>query len=94
MKDQLGDYKKNPDLWDDHTVITQLYKIAPNSLSIIFDCGKDDFFFHVNENLHKQMLERNIIHDYIVRPGGHTHQYWNNAIDYQMQFFSKFFNKN
>ena len=74
--------------------MTQLYKIVPNTLSIIIDCGKDDFFYQVNENLHNEMLQKNIIHDYIVRPGGHTQQYWNNAIDYQMQFFSKFFNKN
>jgi S-formylglutathione hydrolase FrmB len=94
MKDRLGEYKQNPEAWNNHTVITQLYKIVPNTLSIIIDCGKDDFFYQVNENLHNEMLQKNIIHDYIVRPGGHTHQYWNNAIDYQMQFFSKFFNKN
>jgi S-formylglutathione hydrolase FrmB len=94
MKDRLGEYKQNPEIWNNHTVITQLYKIVPNTLSIIFDCGKDDFFYQVNENLHNEMLQKNIIHDYIVRPGGHTQQYWNNAIDYQMQFFSKFFNKN
>lgn len=94
MKDRLGEYKQNSEVWNNHTVITQLYKIVPNTLSIIIDCGKDDFFYQVNENLHNEMLQKNIIHDYIVRPGGHTQQYWNNAIDYQMQFFSKFFNKN
>mgnify|MGYP000896853432 CR=1 FL=1 len=94
MKDRLGEYKQNAEVWDNHTVITQLYKITPNTLSIIIDCGKDDFFYQVNENLHNEMLQKNITHDYIVRPGIHNHQYWNNAIDYQMQFFSKFFNKN
>ena len=32
-------------------------------------------------------------YDFIIRPGGHTGRYWNNAIDYQILFFSKFFNK-
>ncbi|MDH6307335.1 S-formylglutathione hydrolase FrmB [Dysgonomonas sp. PFB1-18] len=93
MKKWLGSYKQNTKVWDDHTVITQLDKIEPNTLAIIIDCGKDDFFFQVNEQLHKEMLYRNIPHDYIIRPGGHTHDYWNNAVDYQMLFFSKFFNQ-
>lgn len=93
MKQRLGVYKDNTDVWNNHTVITQLDKIEPGTLSIIFDCGKDDFFFQVNEELHKQMMYRNIPHDYIVRPGAHTNEYWNNSIDYQMLYFSKFFDQ-
>ncbi|GHT04182.1 esterase [Bacteroidia bacterium] len=93
MQKWLGKYTENPERWNEHTVITRLSKITPNTLAIIIDCGKDDFFYQVNEALHKEMLYRNILHDYIIRPGGHTHDYWNNAVDYQMLFFSKFFNK-
>lgn len=93
MKRRLGSYKENPEVWEKHTVINQLDKIEPNSLAIIIDCGTDDFFYQVNEELHKEMLYRNIAHDYITRPGGHKGEYWNNAIDYQMMFFSKFFKR-
>jgi S-formylglutathione hydrolase FrmB len=93
MKDRLGSYKDNKQVWDNHTVIAQLSRIEPNTLAIIIDCGVSDFFFEVNEALHKELLYRNIPHDYITRPGGHTHEYWGNAIDYQMMFFAKFFNK-
>lgn len=91
MNKSLGVYKENPDIWEKHTVINQLHLIQPNSLAIIIDCGTEDFFFQVNENLHRQMLQRNIKHDYITRPGVHNSEYWNNAIDYQIIFFSKFF---
>jgi S-formylglutathione hydrolase FrmB len=91
MKSWLGKYKENKEQWDEHTVINQLDKIQPNSLAIIIDCGVNDFFYNVNEELHKKMLYMNISHDYIIRPGAHTHDYWNNAADYQMMFFSKFF---
>lgn len=94
MKKWLGTYEQNRKVWDEHTVINQLDKIKPNTLAIIIDCGTDDFFYQVNENLHKEMLSRNIAHDYIIRPGGHSHEYWNNAVDYQLQFFSKFFGNN
>ncbi|MDR0824543.1 MAG: esterase family protein [Prevotella sp.] len=91
MKKRLGAYKDNTEIWNKHTVITQLDRIEPGTLAIIFDCGKDDFFYQVNEELHKEMLYRNIPHDYVSRPGAHTNEYWNNSIDYQMLFFSKFF---
>lgn len=93
MKELLGEYHKNPKQWDQYTVINQIHKIKPNSLAIIIDCGTGDFFYEVNEKLHRELLYNNIPHDYIVRPGNHTKNYWNNAIDYQLLFFKKFFNK-
>ena len=92
MKNRLGAYRDNADVWEKHTVINILDKVEP-SQAIIIDCGPRDFFYQVNEDLHKEMLYRNIMHEYITRPGIHNNEYWNNAIDYQMQFFSKFFNQ-
>lgn len=93
MEKRLGKYLSNKEVWDNHTVINQLNKINPDSLSIIIDCGVGDFFYQVNEGLHKKMLEKKIPHDYIVRPGKHDGTYWNNALDYQLLFFYKFFYK-
>ena len=67
--------------------------ISPE-LAIIFDCGTADFFYEVNEKLHREMLYRNIQHDYIARPGGHEDAYWNNSIEYHLLFFSNYFQKN
>lgn len=94
MKKSIGTYKENTSVWEEHTVINQINKIEPNSLEIIIDCGIDDFFFEVNQKLHEKLLYNNILHDYIVRPGRHDGKYWNNAIDYQLLFFYKFFSKN
>ncbi|NDV69837.1 alpha/beta hydrolase family protein [Dysgonomonas sp. 25] len=93
IEDLLGPYKDNKDLWESHTVITNLSKIEPGTLAIIIDCGTEDFFHQINEELHKAMLYNNIQHDYIVRPGAHKHEYWDNALDYQLEFFMKHFNK-
>ena len=48
---QLGTYARYPELWEKNTVINMLNQLTPNSLAIIFDCGTEDFFFKVNENL-------------------------------------------
>lgn len=93
MKKSLGSYREYPERWDRHTVINLLPQIRPGAPAILFDCGTDDFFYRVNENLHKKMLELKIPHDYISRPGGHTATYWNNAIEYQLVFFDRFFRK-
>lgn len=93
MAKQLGAASKNREVWDIHTAINQIYKIKNGELAIIIDCGHDDFFFEVNENFHHKLLKYKIDHDYIVRPGGHTNQYWGNSIDYHILFFEKFFNR-
>lgn len=91
MKDQLGEYTTHKEVWNAHTVMTQLDKIANGDLALIIDCGEDDFFLQVNQELHKQLLLRKIGHDFTTRPGGHSAAYWNNSIDYHLLFFQKFF---
>ncbi|HOZ96342.1 MAG TPA: alpha/beta hydrolase-fold protein [Niabella sp.] len=93
MAKRLGRYAEFPERWEKNTAINMLYLIQPKTLDIIIDCGTEDFFYNVNEELHRQMLLRNIQHDYITRPGGHTWPYWQNAVSYQLMFFNKFFNK-
>lgn len=88
---RLGDMARYPENWEKNTVIYQLYLINGNKLSIIIDCGIDDFFIGVNRQLHEKMLYLNIKHDYIERPGGHTREYWSNALQYQVFFFNNFF---
>ena len=94
MAKRLGDYATNPENWEKYTVTNQLHLLTPNSLAIIFDCGTEDFFFKVNTELHDKMVERNIAHDFIVRPGAHNWPYWSNAVNYELLYFSAFFKKN
>jgi S-formylglutathione hydrolase FrmB len=93
MSNYIGKQSENPDYWKEYTVMGLLHLLTPNRLKIIIDCGTNDFFYEVNERLHKELQYRNIPHDYITRPGGHTWEYWNNAIKYQMLFFSEYFKK-
>ena len=92
MEISLGAYAENSEIWDNHTVINQLHLIK-SDLAMIIDCGTEDFFYNVNENLHKELLSRKIKHDYITRPGTHDRPYWSNSIDYQLLFFNRFFQR-
>lgn len=93
LADKLGAYAKNPERWDANSVINLTYLLTPQALSIIIDCGTEDFFYGVNKKMHEKLLDMNIPHDFILRPGGHTWQYWSNAVGYQFLFFSNFFSK-
>jgi S-formylglutathione hydrolase FrmB len=93
MAKRLGSYADQHEYWEKNTVINMLYLLRPNSLALVVDCGTEDFFYKVNEQLHQQLLYRNIPHDYITRPGAHNWPYWNNAIQYQLLFMNTFFRK-
>jgi S-formylglutathione hydrolase FrmB len=87
----LGKYSEHPERWEQNSVVNMLYLLKPNALAITFDCGYDDMMYASNQELHQNLLERKIPHDYTVRPGGHSWEYWSNSINYQVLFFSRFF---
>jgi S-formylglutathione hydrolase FrmB len=91
LKKDLGDFNTHKDNWDNNTVIHAVDALKNGDLTLIFDCGVDDFFLPVNRSLHQKLLDRKIDHDYTERPGAHNNTYWKNSIDYQLLFFWKFF---
>lgn len=91
---RLGPLAENADLWGQYTVTNMLHLLIPNKLAIIIDCGTGDFFYTVNEQLHKKLMDRNIPHDYITRPGAHNWEYWSNSVQYQLLFMNRFFSAN
>lgn len=88
MKDALGTYQTNPQAWESHTVINLVPNLKPGVNNIIFDCGSEDFFADVNDELHRALLKAKIPHDYISRPGVHNRTYWANSLPYQLLYFS------
>ena len=91
MKEALGAKDENPELWDAYTVTTLVPTLQPGVNNIIFDCGVDDFFADVNNNLHQALVDAKIPHDFISRPGAHNNPYWRNALPYQLWFFQTHF---
>ena len=89
---RLGKYEDNKQVWADHAVINLVDKIKPGQ-NIIIDDGYDDFFYDVNMNLHKALLDRKVKHDFTIRPGNHSWSYWVNSLDYHMLFFAKAFDQ-
>jgi len=90
---RLGPFSENKTLWDENAVINMLDLISED-LSLIIDCGYDDFFFFFNKRIHQELLKKGVGHVYIERPGAHNWDYWRNAIKYQLMYFKDFFGSN
>lgn len=93
LEQVLGKIEDNPQIFKDNSVTNMLDLIKPNALALIFDCGYSDFFYQVNLAFHQKLVNKNVPHDFTVRNGGHSWEYWENSIQYQALFFSRFFNK-
>ena len=91
MAKRLGPYKDNKEAWDSHTVMELLHLIEPNSLKLFIDCGTDDFFYAVNQELHRKLTYLNIPHAFVSMPGKHNWEYWSQSILLQMAFFDNYF---
>lgn len=89
---RLGDLSENKKVWEENSVINLIY-LLERELKLIFDCGYDDFFLKDNQRLHQKLLQMNVKHDYIERPGSHNWEYWSNAIKYQILFFNESFTR-
>ncbi len=63
-----------------YTLVTLADKLKTNGLPLILDIGVDDFLIEGNRDLHRQLMENKTPHDYTERPGGHTWDYWQNAL--------------
>jgi S-formylglutathione hydrolase FrmB len=88
---KLGKYAQNIELWKKNSVYHLIDYLENNSLKIIIDCGVSDYLYKDSKKVHDKLVEHNIKHDYVERPGRHDWKYWSNSIKYQMLFFNEYF---
>ena len=89
---RLGD-TANKNRYREYSIMQGMEKYPKDSLAIIMDCGTEDFVISMSRRAHQKMLDLNIPHDYIERPGKHDWKYWATAVEFQMLFFRNYFDK-
>ncbi|OXI55938.1 esterase [Burkholderia sp. AU27893] len=87
----FGDPGRHPSFWDRNVIVASASAFVRAHLDLTIDCGRDDAFVGSNRTLHERLVALGVPHDYAERPGGHTWDYWANAIRYQMRFFATSF---
>ncbi len=86
---KIGSYEQYPQRWETRSVTTMADSFTSARLKILLDCGVDDPFSAINRVFHQKLLKANVAHTYIERPGGHSWDYWTNALEYHLLFFTK-----
>ena len=82
----LGSETANPERFAANSVLSLVDQLHRNKLPLIIDCGVDDGLLEINREVHRRLLYNHTPHDYTERPGGHTWEYWQNALPYQVLF--------
>ena len=95
-KSALGDIKESDrritDFWNQNSILFLMKNLPENqkkSVRFFLDCGDDDTSLYTgNSLLHNLMRDLNIPHEYRVRDGGHTWEYWRTGLPEALNFIS------
>ncbi len=93
VEKRLGSTETNKKYWTEWSALNVIDNYPKDSLAIIIDCGTEDRVLAMNKAMHEKMIKLKIPHDYTERPGEHNWAYWEKAIDYQVLFFRRYFDK-
>jgi len=87
--EMLGEINYKAPLFNPYTAVGLVDQLKNQEISLIIDCGVDDFLIETNRQMHSLLMEKKIDHEYIERPGAHTWNYWTEALPVQFFFLSK-----
>lgn len=95
FKTAMGDVKEGEQritpFWNQNSILYLVQRMPEEqkkSVRFYLDCGDDDFLYKGNSFLHIAMRDVNIPHEYRVRNGGHTWDYWKSALPDVLAFVS------
>jgi S-formylglutathione hydrolase FrmB len=78
--------------WNQNSALFLVRSMPPeqkNAVRFFIDCGDDDALCTGNALLHITMREAGIPHEFRVRDGGHTWDYWRSALPEALSFVSR-----
>ena len=95
-KTALGDIKESDkritEFWNQNSILfltKNLPEDKKKSVRFYLDCGDDDNSLYAgNGILHNLMRDLNIPHEYRVRDGGHTWEYWRTGLPEALRYVS------
>lgn len=87
--EMLGPINYQGPLFNPFTAVGLVDQLKNQNVSLIIDCGVDDFLIETNRQMHSLLMEKKVAHEYIERPGAHTWNYWTEALPVQFFFLSK-----
>lgn len=88
--------EKVSEYWKSYSPLHLLESVDSEKLKSIrfyIDCGDDDFLYKGNSALHVKMRDLGIPHEYRVRNGGHSWEYWRTGLYDGLVYISEKFRR-
>jgi len=82
--------------WYDNSILKIVDTKSTDDLKKVrywIDCGDDDFLSNANCKLHILMTDKKVPHEFRMRDGAHTWDYWRTGITDALQFIGKSFHQ-
>jgi enterochelin esterase-like enzyme len=89
-RDRLTEHYRNNNAFD---ITKKKGKEAYDKLRIMLDCGDDDFLTDDNCRLHIYFNQMGIKHEFRMRDGAHTWNYWRSGIPVGLKFIGESFHQ-
>ncbi len=95
-KAALGEVKEGEpritEFWNRNSVLSLMKRMPEaqkKAVRYFLDCGDDDFLYTGNSLLHIVMRDNGIPHEYRVRDGAHTWDYWRGSLPEALRFVTQ-----
>ncbi len=75
------------------TLAERLPEGQKKAVRLYIDCGDDDFLSADNSRMHVLLMEKKIPHEFRMRDGGHSWEYWRTALPSVLEFVSATFRR-
>jgi S-formylglutathione hydrolase FrmB len=89
QKEMLGAINYKEPEFSSYTAVGLVDQLKGQGISLLIDCGTDDFLIETNRQMHTLLLQAGIPHEYTERPGAHTWTYWTEALPVHLAFLNK-----
>ena len=89
QKEMLGQDLSYDSPFSTYTAVGLVDRMKANGIALLIDTGVDDFLLETNRQMHQLLLANGTPHDYTERPGGHTWEYWTDALPFHLLFVDK-----
>lgn len=70
-------------------LVKQIPEERKKSVRFFLDCGDDDFLYSGNSLLHIALRDAGVPHEYRVRDGGHSWDYWKQSLPEALRFVAE-----
>lgn len=81
------------DLYCPVTLAERLPEEQKKAVRLYIDCGDDDFLSADNARMHVLLMDKKIPHEFRMRDGGHSWEYWRTALPSVLEFVSGTFRR-